>query len=183
MSPELLDPERFGLGDSRPTRDSDCYALGMVILEVLTGKPPFSDYNYLIAMRKILEGERPGRPRGGEGAWFTDNLWEMLGQCWSPRPERRPRIDALIQCLEQGSVVWQPLPPDLVQSEGDGRSHFTSSHDPSMFLHLVLSFTHPQMDFVADRVGWQDVDRTPVLSKNQPGTVSVVPDVVDAFVL
>ena len=38
MSPELLDPERFGMPDSleanRPTRQSDCYALGMVIYEV-----------------------------------------------------------------------------------------------------------------------------------------------------
>jgi len=37
MSPELLDPERFGIPeseDSRPTRQSDCYALGMVIYEV-----------------------------------------------------------------------------------------------------------------------------------------------------
>ena len=37
MSPELLDPERFGMPqseDNRPTRQSDCYALGMVIYEV-----------------------------------------------------------------------------------------------------------------------------------------------------
>ena len=37
MSPELLDPERFGmLGPEgyRPTRQSDSYALGMVIYEV-----------------------------------------------------------------------------------------------------------------------------------------------------
>ena len=37
MSPELLDPERFGIPeteDDRPTRQSDCYALGMVIYEV-----------------------------------------------------------------------------------------------------------------------------------------------------
>ena len=37
MSPELLDPERFGIPeseDNRPTRQSDCYALGMVIYEV-----------------------------------------------------------------------------------------------------------------------------------------------------
>jgi len=36
MSPELLDPERFGMPeseDNRPTRQSDCYALGMVIYE------------------------------------------------------------------------------------------------------------------------------------------------------
>jgi serine/threonine protein kinase len=33
MSPELLDPEKFG-SDGCPTRESDCYALGMVIYEV-----------------------------------------------------------------------------------------------------------------------------------------------------
>ena len=32
MSPELLDPDRFGANG--PTRESDCYALGMVIYEV-----------------------------------------------------------------------------------------------------------------------------------------------------
>ena len=37
VSPELLDLERFGMPeseDNRPTRQSDCYALGMVIYEV-----------------------------------------------------------------------------------------------------------------------------------------------------
>ena len=34
MSPELLDPDRFGIADDRPTKASDCYALGMVVYEV-----------------------------------------------------------------------------------------------------------------------------------------------------
>ena len=37
MSPELLNPEMFNIPQSegdRPTRQSDCYALGMVIYEV-----------------------------------------------------------------------------------------------------------------------------------------------------
>ena len=33
MAPELLDPPHFG-SNGRPTRESDCYALGMVIYEV-----------------------------------------------------------------------------------------------------------------------------------------------------
>jgi hypothetical protein len=34
MSPELLDPDRFGISNSQPTKRSDCYALGMVVYEV-----------------------------------------------------------------------------------------------------------------------------------------------------
>ena len=34
MSPEPLDPERFGACDGRPTKQSDCYALGAVVYEV-----------------------------------------------------------------------------------------------------------------------------------------------------
>ena len=44
MSPELLDPELFDIPESegdRPTKQSDCYALGMVIYEVRVRASPF----------------------------------------------------------------------------------------------------------------------------------------------
>ena len=151
MSPELLDPIRFGREDGRATKESDCYALGMVILEVLSGKPPFSGDSGLVVMRKVIEGERPGRPGGKEEVWFTDNLWEILEQCWLPQPERRAAINAVLQCLQRGSTVWQPLRPDsddFVQSDSDEQSYLTLSRDPSinpsMFLRLVSNLTHPR---------------------------------------
>jgi len=127
----------------------------MVILEVLSGKPPFPNYNGMTVMRKIVEGEHPGRPEGEEGVWFTTDLWGMLEQCWSLQPERRPMVDDVLRCLRRGSMAWQPLPPDSgdrAQPDGDEQSDFTSSHDPSinlsMFLHFFLNFTRPQTAFV-----------------------------------
>ena len=178
MSPELLDPDRFGNGDSRPTKHSDCYALGMVILEVLSGKPPFSNCNNFIVIRKIVEGERPGRPQGEEGVWFTDDLWEMLEQCWSPQPERRPAVDIVLRCLRQGSMAWQPLPPDsddYARSNSDDQSDFSLSHDlsfdPSMFPHPFSNLTHSQTALVAVQIDPQDDGRIPVLSQDQPRSV------------
>ena len=100
MSPERLDPIRFGVKDGRPTRESDCYALGMVILEVLSGEVPFTrDFNELMVMQKVLEGGRPRRPKGAEGVWFTDELWETLQRCWLSRPTDRPTVEGVLECL------------------------------------------------------------------------------------
>ncbi|KAF9647762.1 kinase-like protein [Thelephora ganbajun] len=131
MSPERLDPNQFGFEDSRPTKESDCYALGMTILEVLSGQVPFTrDYNDLMVMKKVLEGEHPGRPQGAEGVWFTDDLWKMLKMCWLPQPKHRPTIEAVFECLKQVSTTWKPLPPRVdgdVETDTDDESFFTIS--------------------------------------------------------
>ena len=41
MSPELIVPEEFGFEKYRATVSSDCYALGMVVYEVISGNIPF----------------------------------------------------------------------------------------------------------------------------------------------
>ena len=106
MSPELLDPESFGLKNSHPTKESDCYALGMVIYEVLSGQVPFYQHNGLNVILKVLGGEHPERPQGMQGAWFTDELWGLLERCWKRQPHDRPSIKTLLEYLE--GVVPRP---------------------------------------------------------------------------
>jgi len=101
MSPELFDPDQFGLPDSRLTKESDYYALGMVIYEVLSGKFPFASFCDAAIVWKVTSGERPKRPLGN--VWFTDELWKTLELCWVAHPERRPRIEAVFECLERVS--------------------------------------------------------------------------------
>ena len=142
MSPELLDPEEFGFKNARPTKQSDCYALGMVILEVLTGRAPFPCCNTLVVMRKIIRGERPGRPQGQEAVWFTDDLWGMLEQCWLHTPKLRPTVEDVLECLEQGLETWKPLPRLSADSDpqvdSDEDSDSTISHHPRGSFHLVF---------------------------------------------
>ena len=131
MSPELLHPEHFGYNQSRPTKRSDCYALAMVILEVLSGEPPFARDKDFIVMRKVIEGERPERP---EGVPLTDGLWKTLGQCWSPLPKNRPTLEAVLESLGQVST-WQP-PPVVEHDETDGNDS-ASNISEGRFPHFV----------------------------------------------
>jgi len=105
MSPELFYPEDFGLKDSRPTVYSDCYALGMTIYEVLSEKRPFFQYCGCVIAR-IIKGERPGRPQGVEGTWFTDDVWDTLEHCWEPIPGDRTNITSVLRCLENTLRSW-----------------------------------------------------------------------------
>ena len=113
MSPELLHPEQFGLDLSSPTKESDCYALGMVIYEVTSGQAPFASFKEYIVIRKVSEGEYPKRPEGAKGAWFTDDVWKMLGQCWEIHAQNRLCIQDVLECLEHASSAWKALPPEV----------------------------------------------------------------------
>lgn len=126
MSPELFYPENFGLKDSRPTKYSDCYALGMVIYEVLSGQVPFPRHNTCAVVAKVSRGERPGRPRGAEIRWFTDGVWRILQHCWAPKRDHRPGIEEVLQCLEEASKSWTPLPPRKVADASTANSSLST---------------------------------------------------------
>jgi len=123
MSPELLDSSRFG-SNGRPTHESDCYALGMVIYEVswssssrpplinspqvLTGLRPFYHLHAYLPVLAVVRGERPGKPLGAESLGFSDALWELLQSCWSDSSSARPTTQRLLDSLSHASRTWVP---------------------------------------------------------------------------
>ena len=124
MSPELIDPQRFGLRNSRPTRASDCYAFGMVIYETISGHPPFHKDADMTVFVKVLNGKRPARE-----ASFTDNLWTMLERCWESQPDARPSIEDVLRCLETEAAI--KLPPRGLDAETEDDDDWSSVNDSS----------------------------------------------------
>ena len=95
VSPELIAPEEFGVEASCPTKSSDCYSLGMVIYETISGNKPFHGVPDPVVFLKVVKGERPLR-----GVGFVGSLWEMLQRCWMPQPNDRPSIGDVLEYLE-----------------------------------------------------------------------------------
>ena len=103
-SPELLDPDEFGLEGSFPTKESDCYALGMVMYEVLSGQTPFAPEASSDVTQMVLERKRPGKPPGKEVGLLTD-MWKVLEHCWKHQPEDRVNAKGVLQGLQGGSLL------------------------------------------------------------------------------
>ena len=120
MSPELLDPEKSGSLTRRPTKESDCYALGMVIYEILGGCAPFAVENSFkfVILRKILDGEHPERPQGEAGKLLTDDIWDVVERCWETEPSKRTTAKVVLRCLEGN-------PPNIIDG-GDDQSDAVS---------------------------------------------------------
>ena len=140
MSPELLYPEKFGLKKSHLTKGSDCYALGMVIYEVLGGQAPFASRRDPEILYMVLGGERPERPRGDEGKPFTDRIWEVLEHCWQPQPSNRLSAKAVLMGLEGKSPFGPPYDTDGdTDTDPDDRSDDAASGSGT------LSPFHPRL--------------------------------------
>ncbi|KAG9100020.1 hypothetical protein FRC06_004599 [Ceratobasidium sp. 370] len=84
-------PELLGDG-GRYTFEADVYALGMTILEILTGSVPFEGKNEQQVMAAIFKNKHPPRPEDAIPSSSTqgDELWSLLVQCWGQDPSARP---------------------------------------------------------------------------------------------
>ncbi|KAF9468989.1 kinase-like domain-containing protein [Collybia nuda] len=101
MAPELHDPESFGFDRFLRTSASDIYALGCVCLEVYTGRAPFMNIsNDTTVMLQVVRGIRPHRPPPDASRQMSDDVWNLIVQCWMQNPAERLNIRKFIETTE-----------------------------------------------------------------------------------
>ncbi|KDQ50034.1 hypothetical protein JAAARDRAFT_610188 [Jaapia argillacea MUCL 33604] len=105
-SPELLSCDR-------PTRESDVYAFGCLIVQVFTGKLPYSGMTDVeVITAKVLHGTKPlaERPTDQQAikAGLDQTWWDLIGRCVEHQPSSRPTMDEISSTL---SVYREPVIP------------------------------------------------------------------------
>ncbi|KAG8946778.1 hypothetical protein FRC04_011434 [Tulasnella sp. 424] len=108
-APELLWNESM-------TTETDVYALGITIAEILSRKRPFRDRATVGAIvLAITNGERPSIEDVDEGMapTYWRDVWSIACSCWAQNPSDRPTMKEVIHRLEALGDVSTPIIPDI----------------------------------------------------------------------
>jgi serine/threonine protein kinase len=96
-SPELMTTrlDENGLPVSQVTTGIDVWAFAMTVVEILTGRIPFSDIrNDAKVVLAVMEGHHPERSHCPQ---INDKIWETLESCWDLSTMKRPSMAMLSQ--------------------------------------------------------------------------------------
>ena len=128
VTPELLNPGKFGKTNNRPPQPADIYALGMVIYEVPTGFYPFREQfaTYQLVFL-VVGGARPTKPDNAEEIGFGNGTWELVKECWREKSTKRPTVERVLAHLARISESSE------VQLRSKHGGEYTSS-EPSFML-------------------------------------------------
>jgi serine/threonine protein kinase len=83
---------------SSPQMASDIYSFGCIMLQVFTGKLPYSEFrsDHQVAVQ-ILGGRRLARPVTPP---IADALWDFMQKCWLDKPEHRPSAKEVLTFIQ-----------------------------------------------------------------------------------
>ncbi|EMD31571.1 hypothetical protein CERSUDRAFT_119616 [Gelatoporia subvermispora B] len=99
-APEVIDPESVGLSKSALSLQSDVYGFAMTMWEIFSGEIPFCHcQNDASVILRICRGERPTRPIGFTAVQLSDEVWNLLEQCWRAEFDERPSITDIVNLI------------------------------------------------------------------------------------
>jgi serine/threonine-protein kinase len=101
-TPHYMSPEAFHGATANPA--ADVYALGVLLYEMVSGRPPYDSDNVAELMRKHLEGDPERRPG------IPDRLWEIIQSCLAQKPRLRPTAAELVAELSAVARVTASTP-------------------------------------------------------------------------
>lgn len=112
--------------DHPQTFKVDVWSFAMVMIEVFTDKQPWSEFRWAkrgrssIMMMLYSEPDvRPTRPKDED--LVTDEVWDLIQDCWKTNPDERPDFVEIHRRLEKAEAAFNEkqssLSPEVAPAE------------------------------------------------------------------
>jgi hypothetical protein len=101
-TPHYMSPEAFHGTTASPA--ADVYALGILLYEMVCGRPPYHSDSVPDLMRRHLQGDPERRPG------IPDPLWAVIMSCLAHKPRLRPSAAELVAELTEVSRAVADAP-------------------------------------------------------------------------
>jgi serine/threonine protein kinase len=129
-TPLYIAPEQWrGLGCSTTT---DCWALGAVLYELLSGSPPYNEQSNMLQLLRVCSADPA--PRLAPFEAVPEPLVELIARCLEKDPAKRPQSHEIAQ--------------DLHSMLHEGRLRLEAEQSP---FRGLLPFSEDQADFFYGR--------------------------------
>ncbi|CAE6449607.1 unnamed protein product [Rhizoctonia solani] len=104
------------------TKEGDVYALGMTMLNVMTGQPPFADkWEASVIIEVVYKKGQPSQPDFGQnlqGDAAKVKMWDLLKWCFAYEPGDRPKASQVKAALAEVERLGELLGAEVgVQPE------------------------------------------------------------------
>ena len=120
-TPNYLAPE--AIHGTPPSPAADVYALGILLYELIVGRPPYSGGPAAAVLRRHVEDNPHRYPE------IPARAWAVIEACMDKTPERRPPAEALVSTLDELADATEGVPalalPEITPhiDEEDSWSH------------------------------------------------------------
>ncbi|CAB4388378.1 unnamed protein product [Rhizophagus irregularis] len=137
---EYIDPQCFKDRKYKKNKKSDIYSLGVLLWEISSGRPPFSESSRNLITHYITKGDREDPIEG------TPLKYQQLYQeCWDDNPESRPDIEKVREILSklctEDSFDLQSPQPNI--NNIDDKSKSKVDDDDDLYIHSDLNSRIP----------------------------------------
>lgn len=88
ISPESWESQEY-------SKASDVYAFSLIVYEIITNLKPFENRNIFQIMMNVSKGDRPEL-----NSTIPKSYKDLIENCWSQNPEKRPTFDQILDKLE-----------------------------------------------------------------------------------
>ena len=89
ISPEVWENRNY-------SKESDVYAFGLIVFEIITGQNPFQGYDMVNLKMKVINGERPTFKYP-----IPECYQKLIENCWDQNPANRPSFAEIVDILKQ----------------------------------------------------------------------------------